>query len=552
MEALAISAANLDTIEKNLGAVATELSGVINNVNSVNGEINKVENKVNELNDEIKSLVKEIRETTIINNARQNIMFNNDQINKKYGYFDIVRRRVESLIDAVENSAINKDSLVKLREDLLLNNPNYWLSNALSSLLSWILNDKENTYKELNNALKKNKQKTSLFFCLINLRFKRKSTSLNWLNNYLNNEDPTNLSSDFITVLDLVSNNSFGNEGKQIIINKISVWFKRLASDNQINSEEVNKWINYINKMEDDNINLPYLSILSDESVILKNNLEITSSYKNMLNKLKSITMKKTDSKKVDEVINNLIYEYESEEEIFKKDNLKNNLIIECNGDREKALEIFENEQNIYSEKVNLIQLLNNIVIYSERYKVCDETIKFSLSLIKNSILTAYEVINKNIIEPSIKINIDDFSVNYDDKMNTESKINSYLDNKIKSQTKNIITYFGIINIICILLMFITFSNRLICLIVLSFLLITDIYFIYKIVQEKNNIKIIKQNKKNDINIALEKGFAEITDYNNILNENKKYYEDIKLFLNNMDVTNYIKSNNERNIIVGE
>ena len=552
MEALAISAANLDTIEKNLGAVATELSGVINNVNSVNGEINKVENKVNELNDEIKSLVKEIRETTIINNARQNIMFNNDQINKKYGYFDIVRRRVESLIDAVENSAINKDSLVKLREDLLLNNPNYWLSNALSSLISWILNDKENTYKELNNALKKNKQKTSLFFCLINLRFKRKSTSLNWLNNYLNNEDPTNLSSDFITVLDLVSNNSFGNEGKQIIINKISVWFKRLASDNQINSEEVNKWINYINKMEDDNINLPYLSILSDESVILKNNLEITSSYKNMLNKLKSITMKKTDSKKVDEVINNLIYEYESEEEIFKKDNLKNNLIIECNGDREKALEIFENEQNIYSEKVNLIQLLNNIVIYSERYKVCDETIKFSLSLIKNSILTAYEVINKNIIEPSIKINIDDFSVNYDDKMNTESKINSYLDNKIKSQTKNIITYFGIINIICILLMFITFSNRLICLIVLSFLLITDIYFIYKIVQEKNNIKIIKQNKKNDINIALEKGFAEITDYNNILNENKKYYEDIKLFLNNMDVTNYIKSNNERNIIVGE
>ena len=552
MEALAISAANLDTIEKNLGAVATELSGVINNVNSVNGEINKVENKVNELNDEIKSLVKEIRETTIINNARQNIMFNNDQINKKYGYFDIVRRRVESLIDAVENSAINKDSLVKLKEDLLLNNPNYWLSNALSSLVSWILNDKENTYKELNNALKKNKQKTSLFFCLINLRFKRKSTSLNWLNNYLNNEDPTNLSSDFITVLDLVSNNSFGNEGKQIIINKISVWFKRIASDNQINSEEVNKWIDYIKKTEDDNINLPYLSILSDESVIIKNNLKITSSYKNVLNKLKGITMKKTDSKKVDEVINNLIYEYESEEEIFKKDNLKNNLIIECNGDREKALEIFENEQNIYSEKVNLIQLLNNIVIYSERYKVCDETIKFSLSLIKNSILTAYEVINKNIVEPSIKINIDDFSVNYDDKMNTESKISSYLDNKIKSQTKNIITYFGIINIICILLMFITFSNRLICLIVLLFLLITDIYFIYKIVQENNNIKKIKNDKKNDINMALEKGFAEITDYNNILNENKKYYEDIKLFLNNIDVTNYIKSNNERNIIVGE
>ena len=86
MEALAISAANLNTIEENLGAVAKELSGVINNVSTVNDQVNKVESKVETLNDEVKSLVKEIRETTIITNARQSIMYNNSEIEKKYGF----------------------------------------------------------------------------------------------------------------------------------------------------------------------------------------------------------------------------------------------------------------------------------------------------------------------------------------------------------------------------------------------------------------------------------------------------------------------------------
>ena len=62
MEALAISAANLDTIERNLNSVANELTGVITNVSTVNDQVTKVENQVNHLNNEVQNLVKEIRE----------------------------------------------------------------------------------------------------------------------------------------------------------------------------------------------------------------------------------------------------------------------------------------------------------------------------------------------------------------------------------------------------------------------------------------------------------------------------------------------------------
>ena len=83
-------------------------------------------------------------------------------------------------------------------------------------------------------------------------------------------------------------------------------------------------------------------------------------------------------------ILNRLIYEYEKEESIFQKDNLKNKLILECNGDLEKAEELYQKEVDIYDEKANFIDLLNNIVLNSNRYNVSDETIKFALSLIKH------------------------------------------------------------------------------------------------------------------------------------------------------------------------
>ena len=129
MEALTISAANLDVIEKNLGAVADELTGVIAHVNTVNNDVNRVQEKVENLNDEVKGLVKEIRETTIISNARQAIMYNNAIIEKKYGYYDDVRRTTESLLSALKSSKINREYLKNLREEIIMHNPNYWLSN---------------------------------------------------------------------------------------------------------------------------------------------------------------------------------------------------------------------------------------------------------------------------------------------------------------------------------------------------------------------------------------------------------------------------------------
>ena len=553
MEALAISAANLDTIERNLNSVAQELTGVITNVNDVNREVSKVESQVNNLNYEVKNLVKEIRETTIITNARQSIMYNNSQIEKKYGYYDKVRRTTESLLDAIENSNISANALKNLNQDLILNNPNYWLSNALASLSSWLLDDKENCEKELHNALKKDESKTSLFFCLINDKLGRTSTAINWLNKYLSIQNPKKLDNDFITVLDLIATGSFGDEAKQVVIDKLNIWFQRLNSEKELQDNELNVWINYVKDNQDTDIRMPNLEPSTPDISRIKTNLAITSSYNNILNKLQTITNQDNSRKSKEEILNNLIYEYEGAENQYQKDNLYNNLIIQCNGNREEAEKLFKKQSSIFEEENNLLNLLTNI--NKDAYKVSNETQKIVIGFMKQYIIKAIEITEQDINNNEFKIAIDGFTTKTTDGKNiTEinNDLNHYINNYFPDTDKNIIIPQIIINIIGIIGLCITLNNKTLCTILIIIIIIGNILLFSKLNKQTKLRNDSKIKLKNEINTSLERILAETIDYKNLQLEDEIKRNELMLFLNNIRPENYMSSNNERNINIGE
>ena len=555
MEALTISAANLDVIEKNLGSVAKELSGVMVNVNSVNSQVNKVEEKVASLNDEVKTLVKEIREETIINNARQNIMYNNSQIEKKYGYYDQVRRTTESLLDAINNSNISKQAVFNLNQNLLLNNPNYWLSNALAALTAWTLDDKGTADKEVKNALKKDAERTSIFFCLINNKLGREQTSINWLNKYLSLQNPLELNKDFIAILDLVATGTFGNEAKVIVLNKITEWFTRLNTNPQVEKKNIAKWEDFIRANEDRDITMPYLEKYSKDIAILKENLAITSTYSNTLSIFENIVNKENAYKSVDEILNDLIYEYESKEQIYQSDNLKNELIIKCNGNKEEADKLFEKQQSIYSEKTNLVELLSNIIIYREEYKISNATQKLALALQKENIMRAYDTINSNLNEGSFSLEVDNFTTKTADGRNNkeiQNELELYADNEFKDEDKDLIVFLLILNIIGIVGIFITLKNKILSALIIGILVIGNIVLLSKLNNRTRLRENSKKSLKDAINIGLEQVLAEVVDYKEMIESDKIYYEQLKVFLDNISPTSYINSNNERNIILGD
>jgi hypothetical protein len=555
MEALAISAANLDTIERNLNSVANELTGVITNVSTVNSQVTKVENQVNHLNNEVQNLVKEIRETTVITNARQAIMYNNDQIEKKYGYHDKVRRTTESLLDAVEHSNISVNALINLNQDLILNNPNYWLSNALASLSSWLLDDRENCEKELNNALKKDESKTSLFFCLVNDKLGRTQTAINWLNKYLSIQNPTKLDKDFITVLDLVATGSFGDETKRIVLNKINTWFNRLNSEKELQENQIITWIDYIKEHQDTDIKMPYLETSSPDIARLKTNLVITSSYNNILNKLNNITNQDSTHKTKEEILNNLIYEYEDQENQYQKDNLYNTLLIQCNGDRQKADKLFKKQESIFEEDINLLTLLSNIIINKDSFKVSNETQKIALCFIKEYIIKAIEETEKDLNNNEFKIIIDDFSTNTIDGTNKDQiskELNTHINSIFVDNDKNLIVPLIIINILGIIGLCVALNNNILSIILIILLILGNVILFVKL----NNITKLRQEAKSklhkELTLSLERILAETIDYKSLQKEDEIKRNELMVYLNSIKAENFINSNNERNIDIGE
>lgn len=555
MEALAISAANLDTIERNLNSVANELTGVITNVSTVNNQVTKVESKVNHLNNEVQNLVKEIRETTVITNARQAIMYNNDQIEKKYGYYDKVRRTTESLIDAIEHSNISVNALINLNQDLILNNPNYWLSNALASLSSWLLDDKINCEKELHNALKKDESKTSLFFCLVNDKLGRTQTSINWLNKYLSIQNPTRLDKDFITVLDLVATGKFGDETKRIVLNKINTWFNRLNSEKELQEQQINTWIEYIHDNQDTDIKMPYLENATPDIARLKNNLVITSSYYNILNKLNTITNQDSSNKSKEDILSNLIYEYEGTENTYQKDNLYNTLLIQCNGNREQADKLFKKQESTFEEQVNLLDLLSNIIINKESFKVSNETQKIALCFVKEYIIKALEETEKELNNNEFRIIVDDFSTNTIDGTNKDQiykQINTHVNSIFIDNDKNLIVPLIIINILGIIGLCFTLSNNILSILLVILLIIANVLLFSKL----NTVSRLRNESKakltNELTLSLERILAETIDYKSLQKEDETKRNELMVYLNTIKAENYINSNNERNIDIGE
>ena len=556
MEALAISAANLDTIEKNLGSVANELSNVVTNVQETKYHMDDIENRVDTLNDSIDNLIKEIRETTVITDARQSIMYNDSLIEKKYGYYDNVRRTTLSLIDAVNNSNISSNALVDLKNQLLLNNPNYWLANSLSAVTFWLLNDKDNCQKELTNSLRKNEEKTSLFFTLLNLKFNRIDTSIHWLSKYLQLQNPTQLDSDFIIILDLVASGTFGNDAKNVVLNKIDKWINELQQENYIQENNINRFKELIYDNSYKEVAFNNIESYVKDSELLFGKINITSSYERILNYLQSIINRDGTTKTIDKILEDLIFEYEEQEQEYKKENRLNTLIIKYNGNREEAQKQYNKEIDALNNKVDLLTLFTNITINKDLYNLSLETQKIILSYIVPFIKKSYLEINNTLINNDLELNIDDFTARTNNGTNNkeiDKELNLFIDNKYVVDDKDLLVILIIVNLMGIIGIFLTINSGTILTILIIFLIISDILLLSKLFKRNNINKLLKEKYYKDYNSKVEVTLAEIIDYNNLIKNNMIKYDELMTFLDNLNVRNYVNNNGERNIdISGE
>ncbi len=559
------------TIDDYIADGIDKIYETINNVDvKLDDNFNDLKEEIDKLNTEVNNLVTSLRETTIVTEAKQNIMISQMEFDKRYQYRDDVRNKILGIIQSLDINVIKKSTIENLRDDSLINNHNYWLSSSLVALCSWYTNNKEMAYIALESAIKYNDQKTSLLFSLIHLYAKKYDGAIKWFDRYLELQDPLKTEGIFVLVVDLITSGVLGNEGTTKFLNKINEWTRELDKIDHIYNKQVSFWENYFSNIIT-NKDISISSYISDyvlEASELKDKLILSKCYSEFIQKFKNIYDKKnydviSFEKKIEKIIGNLIYDYDYDEYELKKDIIKNKLIVNENGNVEEALKKFENNNSIILNEVDdLYTIITNIALNEteNNYLLTINTRKVCLGLCKKYILTGYNnVIKKyfNNKELNFTIMIDDWTGITKNGSN-EKELQTYLEefylNKNKQNLKEdklfnremlIAIIIGLIGTI------ILYKIPILSIIILLSTIIFCICQMY-IINKKNSEKkekvniMIQENKK-----LLNKIIIEIVDFCLMYNENNINIDDFSDYINKYNPNDFIITNSdERNIII--
>lgn len=574
MGTLAISAANLSTLENNLQVLANNIGTVSQNVHTVNGQIDavqgqvdSVQSEVQSLEEEIKAFMQEIKQGTVVSNARQTILMAEAEYTKKYSHRDEVRRRVNGLLQSIDINAIKKSTIENISEETIVNTPDYWLAPALVSLCAWYTDNKPLAEKALKEAMNRDDEKTSLLFCLVHLRANRIETSLKWLNRYLSMQDPTKMENKIITILDAITSGVFGTVAKKTCLEKINEWILELNSYNELKNIQIDRWERYFREqltILDEN-EFPYIMKYVEENETIKDIIEVSRTQENILNDFKNImneaNYNKTYNNKIDGILHMLVFNYDKEELSLKRDIQKNKHIIEENGDVVKALKEFEKTSIALEDKNDFYNHITNIAIAKNTDVANVNTKKLAISLSKEFITKGYNKISRvdgiNTL-PDLNININEWNGLTKNGSN-EEELQKSLANHLEDRFHNEVYSDHLFNtkmlasiILGVILIFalIAFKQYILGALIFSVVLIYNIVeFLRAHSKRESKVKQLNDIKKQQ-KILLSNILAEIVDYYFIYKDNIKTKEEFTNYINQLNYKNYIDINSSRNIII--
>ena len=414
-----ISWANLKFIEDSLSIISNEIKYVDNRVSQVDGNVKIVQSKIEILAREFKDYVEMQTLANRKAEAKLNLSAIRDKLKDKFGHYDVVRRTATGILQANDLAIVKSSMLSHVTEKQMIETPNYWLTSCLVALAAWINNDKSLAERALAEGIRRNDEKTSLFFGLICRRVGREYSSLKWLARYLEAQDEEMLDRKAVIVLDAFASGILGNDTENFVYKQIQEWMTNLEEKPGFTERQLESWSNAMNSKRvsvKDEL-YPYLKKYSPTWGTLKDVLEGANLNNDLYEYFRAIFDKKEETKKLkeelDKILDSLVTEFDGEELPLKRKEQFEQLVVDNDGSESKAQAQMALEKTVYDDYRDFMQLLTDASMNPEESRSSSATQKFATALSRNNILTAFnDITAKNRIKVpyDIEINVDNFN----------------------------------------------------------------------------------------------------------------------------------------------
>lgn len=434
-EITSIHPADLRRIETELGNIHENLEVVYEGVDNVNDNVKVVYDEIGQLANDFHQFVAGQMMANRLNQAETRLVKIRQELEKKYGHYDIVRRSTTGILQANDLGFVKKDTISNATEELMISTPNYWLAPCLVALAAWINDQQELADKAAKEAIRRDDEKTSLFFALVCRRADRKDACLKWTKRYLENQDEEKLDRKTIIILDAFASGLLGADSEGVVSSQIDTWLGRLTSKPGFVEQQMEQWSEAINlkRKPVSDTSYTYLRSYSHTWPVLEDILEGAMLHADILEYFMDIFEKEvsTDSVKaqLDEILDSLVTDFDDEELPLRKSERFEQYVVDFNGDEKRAQQNMDIEQTAFETTKDFTQLLTDAAMKPESSHASASTQKFAIALTKEWIINAYnDIIAKNRmkIPNEIEINVDTFNAVTTDGRNEDELISDF------------------------------------------------------------------------------------------------------------------------------
>lgn len=435
MDERVIEQADLRTIERNLGAIHGELQAIDSGVGQVNENVKVVYDEIGSLAKQFHDFVSIQQRANRLGQAETRLVKIRQELDKKYGHYDVVRRTTTGILQADDLGIVKKETISTATEELMLETPNYWLAPCLVALAAWISDQPELAERALKEGIKRNDEKTSLFFALICRRANRKKACLKWTQRYLENQDEENLDRKAIIVLDAFASGLLGADSEGVISRQMTEWLEHLSDKPGFVEQQTKQWSEaiYLKRKPIDASSYIYLKDYSRTWPALQDVLEGANLHAEILSYFSDIFEKEASKESVktqlDEILTSLVSDYDDEELPLRKEEKFEQFVVDFGGDEDRARQNMQVEQTAFETHKDFTQLLTDAAMKPESSHASVSTQKFAIALSRDWIRDAYNDItaqNRMKIPNEIEINVDTFNDKTTDGQNERELLSRF------------------------------------------------------------------------------------------------------------------------------
>lgn len=382
---------SLSRVREDVGVVSGQVEGVQKQVLTTRSELAQLEQLVRDfIAADMKAKELQLAETRQVK-VRQ-------ELETKYGYYAQVRRQATGILQASDVSIVRQETITSATEELMLAAPRYWLAPALVALAAWLNDNRPLAAKALAEAVRRDDEKTSLFFALIARRTGRGAACGTWLDRYFGMQDPTRLDRQTVVLVDALASGVFGLEVRGGCSQRIEAWIEELSQRAGFIEEQRRQWNQGLRSKtpSDDNAgHYPYLAKYSPTWDKLDGSLNDAALHGRVRDHFAgvfegAIAPSANIQAAVDDLLDKLVKNFDDEELPLRRDERMCQLIINEAGNRAVAQQRFDLENKALDEQVSFTQLLTNAAMHPETSHASRATQRYAIALSRNWIKDAH------------------------------------------------------------------------------------------------------------------------------------------------------------------